>query len=160
VIDKRGYRVCVGMIVANTENKLFLGKRIGHSSGWQFPQGGLHSYETLKEAMYRELWEELGLKSEDVEILGISRQWIYYKIPPHLRRHNAPICIGQRQKWFLLRLIGGDEKICFTRSDSPEFAGWEWVDYWEPVNKVIYFKRHVYKLALRELESFLGVPKE
>jgi putative (di)nucleoside polyphosphate hydrolase len=157
VIDKNGYRVSVGIIVANKENKLFWGKRIGRGNGWQFPQGGLQSYETTNEAMYRELWEELGLKVKDVKIIGITRRWLYYKIPKYLRRDRMPLCIGQRQKWFLLRLITEDSNICLNHSGSPEFVTWEWIDYWEPVNKVIYFKRRLYKMALRELEPYLQV---
>lgn len=154
MIDKRGYRVSIGIIIINKDGKVFWGRRIGHNNGWQFPQGGLQPYETLQEAMFRELDEETGLVRTDVKILGVTKKWLYYQIPPHLRRYRTPGCIGQRQKWFLLLFTGDESRICLDKHGSPEFSGWEWIDYLEPINKVIYFKRRVYKLALRELEVF------
>jgi putative (di)nucleoside polyphosphate hydrolase len=154
MIDRHGYRLNVGIILANGENMLFWGKRPNHKNAWQFPQGGVNPYETLKETMYRELTEETGLFSEDVEILGITKRWLYYRLPFHFQRHDKkPLCIGQRQKWFLLRLIADENKI--SLSNSPEFVDWQWVDYWHPLKRVISFKREVYRKALVELRPFL-----
>lgn len=37
--------------------------------------------ETPTEAMFRELYEELGLRKEQVEIVGQTRGWLRYRIP-------------------------------------------------------------------------------
>jgi len=156
MIDRRGFRLNVGIILLNDENKVFWGKRPGHEDAWQFPQGGVNSYETLEETMHRELLEEIGLHPEDVEVLGVTKRWLYYRLPYCFQRHNQkPLCIGQKQKWFLLRLINDESKINFEQTDSPEFTDWRWVDYWHPLNQVVFFKHLVYKKALQELESLL-----
>lgn len=155
MIDQRGFRLNVGIILVNTRNQIFWGKRIGQADAWQFPQGGIQNYETLQEAMYRELAEEVGLQPQDVEILAVSKRWLYYRLPKHLRRSTRPLCIGQKQKWFLLRLQSDDQKIRLDASGSPEFNAWKWVDYWDPVEQVIAFKRDVYKKALREFAPLL-----
>lgn len=156
MIDERGYRFNVGIILTNSDRKLFWARRIGQPNAWQFPQGGISENETLEEAMYRELKEELGLNQTDVELLAISNRWLYYHLPKNYRRyHSKPLCIGQKQKWFLLRFIGSENNIRFDTTDSPEFDKWDWVDYWHPVDHVIPFKRFVYKAALKEFESLL-----
>lgn len=157
MIDVRGYRLNVGIVLANDEGRLFLGKRIGQDDAWQFPQGGLNNYETLQEAMYRELSEELGLTAADVEVLGMSRRWLYYQLPQRFRRPSHQVCIGQKQRWFLLRLRTDEQKICFTLTDSPEFDSWRWVEYWEPLTRVIVFKRQVYEQVLQEFKPLLPI---
>lgn len=156
MIDQHGFRLNVGIILCNAQQQLFWGRRYGHENAWQFPQGGIKDYETLEEAMYRELGEELGLMPEDVKIMGVTKQWLYYRLPRHLRRYyTRPVCIGQRQKWFLLRLESDDSRIRFDLTDSPEFDIWHWVNYWRPAEEVISFKRQVYQRALREFEPLL-----
>lgn len=158
MIDKNGYRLNVGIILVNRAGKLFLGKRVGSKNAWQFPQGGVSNYETLKETMYRELGEEVGLEEADVEILATTKHWLYYTLPVHMRRQQqTPLCIGQKQKWFLLLLKTGDERINLAKLHSPEFDAWEWVDYWYPLSKVIYFKREIYLKVLREFEHIVKV---
>ena len=155
VIDDYGYRLNVGIILVNHDNQLFWGRRLG-SDAWQFPQGGVKAYETLQETMYRELKEELGLQLEDVKILGITKRWLYYRLPYHMRRHHQkPLCIGQKQKWFLLKLLSNDDKIHLDETDPPEFVAWRWINYWEPIKEIIAFKYMVYKQALSELEPLL-----
>lgn len=155
MIDKNGYRLNVGIIIANKNGQLFWGKRT-KSQGWQFPQGGVNPYETLEETMFRELHEEVGLTRQDVKILAITKRWVNYKLPDHMQRKiQIPICIGQKQKWFLLLLTGSDDKFCFTLSKKPEFARWNWVDYWYPLKQVVYFKRDVYRNVLKEFEYAL-----
>lgn len=155
VIDKAGYRLNVGIILINESNRVFWGRRSGHDA-WQFPQGGLAAGETAVEAMYRELHEEVGLQKEDVTILGSTKRWIKYRLPKQYLRHGStPLVIGQKQKWFLLRLITSEQKIRLDLSDSPEFDSWRWIDYEEPKGQVIFFKRQVYIQALNELEPLL-----
>ncbi len=157
MIDRRGFRLNVGIILANDANEVFWGKRPGYQDAWQFPQGGVNPYETLLETMYRELTEEIGLLATDVEFLGVTKRWLYYRLPYCFQRHHQkPLCIGQKQKWFLLRLITDESKIRFDQTDSPEFTDWRWADYWHPLQQVIAFKREVYKKALIELQPLLG----
>lgn len=151
VIDKAGYRLNVGIILMNDSGRVFLGRRLGHDA-WQFPQGGLNAGETPHEAMYRELKEEVGLDKIDIEIMGYTRRWLKYRLPKQYLRHGTtPLVIGQKQKWYLLRLKSSEQKIRLDLSDSPEFDSWRWVDYDEPVKHVIFFKRQVYAQALKEL---------
>ena len=156
MIDRRGFRLNVGIILANQENQLFWGKKIGLQNAWQFPQGGVNPYETLEETMHRELTEEIGLTSKDIEILGTTKKWLYYTLPYGMqRRHQKPLCIGQKQKWFLIKLLNQETRFHFDHTDSPEFSDWRWVDYWHPLKEVISFKQDVYRKALQELEPLL-----
>lgn len=155
MIDSEGYRSNVGIILCNTDRQLLWAKRIRQRS-WQFPQGGIHSDETPEDAMYRELNEEIGLSPQHVDVMGCTRGWLRYRIPHHLvRRHSKPTCIGQKQVWFLLRMVGSETDVCLTASGQPEFDYWRWVDYWYPVRAVVSFKRQVYQRALRELAPLL-----
>lgn len=155
VIDRAGYRLNVGIVLVNESGRVFWGRRHGHDA-WQFPQGGLISGETALEAMYRELREEVGLERSDVEVLGSTRRWLKYRLPKQYLRHgSAPLVIGQKQKWFLLKLVVSEQKVRLDLSDSPEFDSWRWIDYSEPHEHVIFFKKQVYTQALKELESFL-----
>ena len=150
-IDAEGFRANVGIILANTDNKLLLGGRVG-AKGWQFPQGGMLKGEEPIEAMFRELHEEVGLEGSDVEVLGVTSDWLRYSLPDKfIRRSSKPLCIGQKQRWFMLRLLSSDERVRFDRCDKPEFDRIRWVHFWRPVNEVIYFKRRVYARALHEL---------
>jgi putative (di)nucleoside polyphosphate hydrolase len=62
---------------------------------------------------------------------------------------------GQKQIWYLLRLIGRDCDVCLRSSERPEFDAWCWSEYWVPLESVIEFKREVYYLALCELSRFV-----
>ncbi len=111
--------------------------------------------------MYRELTEEVGLSAEHVEIMGATRGWLRYRLPKRLIRHNSkPVCIGQKQVWFMLRLLAEESEVRFDTTPIPEFDHWRWIDYWRPVNDVVHFKRDVYSRALQELAHLLGVDKQ
>ena len=155
MIDSEGYRANVGIILSNNDGQVFWARRIGQDA-WQFPQGGIDKSESPEEAMYRELKEETGLAPEDVKLLGCTRQWLKYRLPKkYIRRNQNPVCIGQKQIWYMLRMLGDEKSVDLANSPTPEFDHWQWVDYWEPSRKVIFFKRKVYKLALKELEPLL-----
>jgi len=159
VVDKTGYRLNVGIILVNDSNRVFWGRRHGHDA-WQFPQGGLAKSETALQAMYRELKEEIGLDKEDVEVLGSTRRWLKYRLPKQYLRHgSSPLVIGQKQKWFLLRLKASEQKLRLDLSDSPEFDSWRWVEFDEPPEHVIFFKRQVYAQAMKELHRYLNKRK-
>lgn len=155
VIDSEGYRANVGIILSNLEGRVFWGRRSGQVS-WQFPQGGIRRTESPEQAMYRELQEETGLLPEHVEILGCTNRWLRYRLPDRfVRRHRRPLCIGQKQIWFVLRLLGSEENFRLDWSQRPEFDFWRWVDYWYPSDAVVHFKRDVYQEALHELARFV-----
>lgn len=155
VIDRAGYRLNVGIILVNDSGLVFWGRRQGHDA-WQFPQGGLAVGETALEAMFRELREEIGLEKDDIEILGVTKRWLKYRLPSQYLRHGStPLVIGQKQKWYLLKLVASEQKLRLDLSDSPEFDSWRWIDYYEPQEQVIFFKKQVYSQALKELESSL-----
>ena len=151
VIDRDGFRASVGIVLMHGEPKLFIGRRSG-GKGWQFPQGGMRRGETAEESLFRELNEEIGLGRDDVEIVGQTQRWLRYRLPVrYLRRDSMPLCVGQKQRWFLLRLRRPDPQFRFDVTGEPEFDRWRWVDYWQPIREVIYFKRGVYTRALHEL---------
>jgi len=151
VIDSDGFRPNVGIVLANPKGQVLWARRIGQQA-WQFPQGGIKEHENAEEALFRELKEEVGLSPVDVNILAMTKGWLRYRLPKHLLRHNSkPMCIGQKQKWFLLQMLSPDEHVDFSYSDKPEFDHWQWVSYWYPVSQVVLFKRDVYRRALNEL---------
>ncbi len=116
------------------------------------PAGGINDRETPEEALYRELNEEVGLEAGDVRILACTRGWLRYRLPQRLvRTHSQPLCIGQKQKWFLLRLMSDEARVRMDITSKPEFDGWRWVSYWYPLGQVVTFKREVYRRALKEL---------
>lgn len=157
MIDVEGYRPNVGIILANDLGQVLWARRINQNA-WQFPQGGINSNESAEDALFRELHEEVGLTPEDVEILACTRGWLRYRLPTRLvRTHSHPVCIGQKQKWFLLRLKATDNHVRMDLSTKPEFDGWRWVSYWYPLGQVVSFKREVYRRALKELAPRLWV---
>ena len=154
MIDTQGYRPGVGIIIVNSKRQIFLAKRIGKDA-WQFPQGGIKPHETPEQAMLRELKEEVGLHEQDVKILAVTDRWLRYRLPQRLiRRHSRPVCIGQKQKWFLLRLVNEKATFDLMATESPEFDSWAWVSFWYPLKQVVWFKRDVYTEAMKE---FAGI---
>lgn len=158
MLDRDGYRPNVGIIIVNHRNEVFWGKRVREHS-WQFPQGGIKYGETPEQAMYRELHEETGLKAEHVRVLGRTREWLRYEVPRDwIRRDFRGNYRGQKQIWFLLRLVGRDCDVRLRACEHPEFDAWRWHEYWVPLDVVIEFKRDVYLRALQELSRFLTRP--
>lgn len=156
MIDPDGYRPNVGIIIyRESDARLFWGRRV-RKNGWQFPQGGMNTDETPEEAMYRELEEETGLQPEHVELVAATPGWLRYKLPQrYLRRHSKPLCIGQKQVWFLLKLVVEEQNLQLDCHETPEFDCFRWVDYWYPAENVISFKRDVYRRALKHFEPHL-----
>jgi len=156
MVDRDGYRPNVGIVLCNTRNQVFWGKRVNQHA-WQFPQGGIKRGETPVAAMYRELKEEVGLEPGHVRVLGRTRDWLRYDVPEKwLHREWRGHYRGQKQIWFLLRLVGRDTDVSLRASEKPEFDAWRWNEYWIPLETVIEFKRDVYTRALQELAPFLS----
>ena len=159
MIDTEGFRANVGIIICNKLGQVFWARRYGQHS-WQFPQGGIDQGETAEQAMYRELYEEVGLREKDVNILAVSRNWLRYKLPKRLvRKGTDPVCIGQKQKWFLLSLSCNESDVNLAACGHPEFDDWRWVSFWYPVRNVVSFKRDVYRKALKEFAP-VGMPAQ
>ena len=157
IIDSDGFRANVGIVLMRAGGEVFLGRRTG-GRGWQFPQGGMRAGESVADAVFRELNEEIGLEKADVELVGHTARWLRYRLPArYVRRNQQPLCIGQKQRWVLLRLRHEPVRFDFGRTDEPEFDEWRWANFWEPLREVIYFKRGVYQRALQEL-ALLAFP--
>lgn len=154
MIDDDGYRKNVGIVVCNQHDQVLWAQRV-RRDGWQFPQGGVKLDESVIDATYRELHEEVGLQPHDVKLLGTTDDWLKYEVPFQTKvraLYRTPKFRGQKQRWFLFRLISDESCIRLDVSDIPEFAAWKWVDYWQPLQDIIAFKREVYKQMLTELE--------
>jgi len=156
LIDEQGYRPNVGIILANDRGEILWARRRGQSS-WQFPQGGINDQETPEQAMFRELDEEIGLSADDVSVLACTQGWLRYRLPQqYMRNRRNPNFVGQKQKWFLLRMLSEDDCVRVDAHEKPEFDHWRWVNYWYPVGQIVQFKRDVYRRALTELAPRLG----
>lgn len=155
MLDREGFRPNVGIILLNQKNQVFWGKRI-RSHSWQFPQGGIDRGETPEQAMYRELHEEVGLRPEHVAIVARTKDWLRYEVPDRfIRRDARGHYKGQKQIWYLLRLVAQDWHLNLRATSHPEFDAWRWNDYWVPLDVVVEFKRGVYEMALTELSRFV-----
>jgi putative (di)nucleoside polyphosphate hydrolase len=137
------YRPCVGIMLLNGQGQVFVGKRIDQTvEGWQMPQGGIDKGEEPREAVMRELKEEVG--TGNAEIIAEMPDWVTYDLPAHLvgvafhGRYR-----GQRQKWFALRFLGKDSDIDLT-AHEPEFADWKWISLEDLPRLIVPFKRDTY----------------
>ena len=147
------YRKCVGMMILNTHKEILVGRRLDHPSGyWQMPQGGIDDNENPKEAVWREMLEEIG--TNKAELIKISNQWINYDIPSETLRTLpwGDIYIGQTQKWFAFLFLGEDNDIN-VGTDNPEFSEWKWARMDSIVDSIVPFKRDVYAKILEEFKD-------
>lgn len=146
IIDREAleYRPCVGLILFNNNNKIFVGERIDHKGAWQMPQGGIDEGETVTQAALRELKEEVG--TDKAEIIRISEQTLKYDLPDHLIRSlwNGRYR-GQEQTWVALKFMGEDSDINIITHDPPEFSAWQWVNLRETPDLIVPFKRDLYR---------------
>lgn len=155
MIDEDGYRPNVASVIINKDNKILWAKRVNEDN-WQFPQGGIQKGETPEQAMYREVYEEVGLSKNSFEILGRSSDWLRYDVPEKfVKTYWQGRYRGQKQILFLLKFIGSDDLINLNLHDSPEFDDWKWENFWFPLKEVVDFKKDVYSTALNELWKFV-----
>ena len=149
------YRKCVGMMVLNANKEILVGRRLDHPSGyWQMPQGGIDENENPKEAVWREMMEEIG--TNKAKLIRVSNQWINYDIPLETLKtlpwgHKY---IGQSQKWFAFDFLGEDQDIN-VGTDNPEFSEWKWAEMDSIVGNIVPFKRNVYSIILEEFKDLL-----
>ena len=148
------YRSAVGMMVINTENKVFIGQRIdSEDPAWQMPQGGIGPNENTDQAMLRELEEEIGTKN--VEIIVKAKTWYKYDLPSELAgRLWGGKYKGQKQLWYVLRFRGKDDDININ-TYHPEFRSWRWVDKEELLALIVPFKRDLYMQIFEDLWPYV-----
>jgi putative (di)nucleoside polyphosphate hydrolase len=155
MLDREGFRPNVGIILLNSRNQVFWGKRL-RTHSWQFPQGGIKYGETPEQAMFRELHEEVGLLPEHVRDHRPHARLAALRgaRPLHPQGRARPL---PRPEADLVpaALMGRDSDMNLRATDHPEFDAWRWNDYWVPLDVVIEFKRGVYEMALTELARFL-----
>ena len=148
------YRPNVGIIIFNRDGKILWCKR-KQGDGWQFPQGGIDKGESPLEALYRETYEEVGLKKHQVKIVRENERWIGYDVPkdrvPKYFSFKNRRFKGQTQKWFLAEFLGNNEDINLSLHSQIEFSEWTWSSYWHPITGGIEFKRDAYRKALNDL---------
>ena len=147
------YRSCVGMMILNDTNKILVGRRLDHPSGfWQMPQGGIDDYEKPEEAVWREMMEEIG--TNNAKLIKSTNQWYKYEIPKETLKTLpwGEKYIGQKQKWFAFRFTGkaGDINV---NTNNPEFSEWKWILHNSLVDNIVPFKRKLYKNVLSEFEN-------
>src|SRR5260221_9021536 len=151
LIDRDGFRANVGIVLMHDDGRLFIGRRTG-GKGWQFPQGGMRRGETPEESLFRELHEEIGLSRADVRIVAQTGRWLRYRLPARfVRRESKPLCVGQKQRWYLLRLQRADPEFRFDLTGEPEFDHWRRGDHAQPARQKTRLKRHVFAPPHREL---------
>lgn len=160
------YRPCVGIMVLNADNRVFVGQRVVEPRGemegatqlWQMPQGGIDEGEDALEAARRELYEETGIRS--IELLDQTPDWLTYELPPEL----VGVALkgrfrGQKQRWFAFRLTGSESEIAIDPppgGHTAEFTRYAWKTMDEVLALVVPFKRGVYEQVVaqfRHLET-------
>ncbi|MDF1585054.1 RNA pyrophosphohydrolase [Geminicoccaceae bacterium 1502E] len=146
---EEGYRPCVGILLLDAANRVFVGQR--HDTGreaWQMPQGGIDPGETVLAAGLREMAEEIG--TDRASLLAESSWWRSYDLPPDLaRRMWGGRYRGQTQKWLAFRFEGTDEDICID-VPHPEFKEWRWASPQQLPSLIVPFKRDVYLSVVDE----------
>ena len=146
---KRKYRPCVGIMLLNRENRVFVAQRSDmKSAAWQMPQGGIDSGETPIEAAWREMKEEIG--TNRAQLLAESADWYRYDLPEELasKLWGGRFC-GQKQKWFAFRFEGSDRDIDIA-TERPEFTTWKWAPMQDLPSLIVPFKRQLYRDLLTE----------
>lgn len=162
MLDSDGYRANVGIVLLNSKQQVWWGKRINQEA-WQFPQGGIQTDETPTQAMWRELQEETGLLPDHAQIITHIPEWIHYDVPASFISHKQRgLYRGQKQIWFLLQLMVPDHYVRVDSDLDAEFDDWCWCDYdsQQLLQQVIDFKKPVYEQVLEFFSSHLKTKYE
>ena len=155
VENKLPLRTGVGIVVLNSNNKVFVAKRIDNQNGsWQMPQGGVDPNEKLEAAMKRELIEETSIKN--IKIIKELNYWLEYELPKNLLgiiwkgKYR-----GQKQKWFIVKFLGQESEININ-TKNPEFIEWKWIEIEKLPSVIVAFKKHIYERLLTEIKEFVN----
>ena len=149
----KDFRKGIGVFLINTNNQLWVGKRIDFKNDyWQMPQGGIDNNESPRQAMIRELSEECGIK-KNYEILMELEEWLSYSLPSSLKKIVwGGRYVGQTQKWFACRFLGKDREFDLE-THKPEFEEWKWIRPEDAVKFVVPFKKKLYADVLKSFEN-------
>lgn len=151
------YRRGVGALLFNAAGAVFVARRLDTLDAWQLPQGGIHKGETPRQAVFRELGEEIG--TDRAEVIAEARRWLRYDLPAELvgKVWNGKYR-GQEQRWFALRFTGTDGDIDLAAHDKPEFDAWRWSAFEDLPLLAVSFKRALYRDLVNEFRFVLGAP--
>ena len=149
----KDFRKGIGVFLINTNNQLWVGKRIDFKNDyWQMPQGGIDNNENPRQAMIRELSEEVGIK-KNYEILMEREGWLSYSLPSSLKKIVWDgRYVGQIQKWFACKFFGKDKEFDLE-THKPEFEEWKWIRPQDAVKLVVPFKKKLYEDVLKGFEN-------
>jgi len=150
------YRPCAGVMLLNSDGKVFVGQRIDATvEAWQMPQGGIDDGEDAETAAIRELGEEIGVTPDKVALIAAAPGEFYYDLPPELVGQVwKGKWRGQRQRWFLYRFLGEDYDIDIATA-HPEFSTWRWIDPADLPRLIVPFKRELYEQVLAAFAEYL-----
>ncbi len=153
------YRPNVGAVLFNRTGLVLVARRAdlpnaeAPAGGWQLPQGGIDEGEDPRQAVLRELAEEIG--TDRAEVIGEHDHWLTYDLPAEL----IGVALkgrfrGQRQRWFALRFTGEDSDIRLDLDPHPEFDAWRWVMLSELPGLAVPFKREIYEVLVTSFARF------
>jgi putative (di)nucleoside polyphosphate hydrolase len=164
--DELPYRRCVGIMVLNADGLVWVGRRLSEGNSesdgspqlWQMPQGGIDDGEDPREAAYRELFEETGMRS--VTLLAEASRWINYDLPSHLIGIGLKGKYrGQTQRWFAFRFHGDESEINIEHPPAgqhQEFDAWDWKPMQTLPQLIVSFKRDAYEQVVAEFAHLSG----
>jgi len=150
------YRAGVGVMLLNDRDEVFVGQRLDSTlEAWQMPQGGIDAGEDPREAAFRELKEETGIRRKLAKIIAETDGWLTYDLPDDLigKIWGGKYC-GQRQKWFAMRFLGTDADVDL-QTEHPEFRAWKWAAPALLPDLIVQFKRELYGDVLKAFAALL-----
>ena len=147
------FRANAGAVVVNGAGRVLALQRRGRQGAWQMPQGGIDRGEDPATCAARELAEETGLSTDDVELVAEAPRWLAYELPESLR--SKKVGRGQVQKWFLFRIKDGVQ-IDLSRASDKEFDDHKWITMDDLIDEVWVVRRDVYRQVAEAFASHLS----
>lgn len=143
------YRDGIGLMIRNCDKRIFMGERLDNPGHFQMPQGGIDRGEDPESAVFRELYEETGIRN--AVIIAEMGEWLHYDFPEDWRQRLFDGRYkGQRQKWFLLDFAGEDCEIDLNAHQEQEFRSYQWTPAETVPVLAVDFKKNTYERVLAE----------